>query len=29
MDDPLVPFWLRIFCNNGIDVVELPETITF
>ena len=28
MDDKKVPFWLRIFANQGIEVDELPETIT-
>ncbi len=26
--DKKVPFWLRIFANQSIEVDELPETIT-
>ena len=28
MQDKRVPFWLRIFANQAIQVEELPETIT-
>ena len=27
LNDPKIPFWLRIFANQEIDVAELPETI--
>ena len=27
-NDKRIPFWLRIFANQAIDVEEIPETIT-